>query len=1239
LTQLSWQRDGTASGAMTWDKAASYCANLKLGSPAAGGWRLPNAVELYNLLDRAQQPVTIDPAAFPLVAAVWYWTSTLVSGLASQHAAAYFGSGLTGVAPTVDPYRALCVRGGCVPGGCDDANACTTDTCDADGNCQHPPVVSPPAEVCNGADDDCNGQTDDGVSCDDSNACTSDSCGGKKGCQHGNLSGPCSDGLTCTDESCQNGVCTATAIECKANATCAEPAGCTCDPGFVTDWIDGQHRCAIDYPIWGARPLSPPAAWFVDNGDDTVTDTQTQLTWQKTPSDPMLHGAAMDYCSGLGTAALTDWRLPSDAELQSLSDFGAASKALPAVFPAATGDFWSATPVLPAATSDAAWFVSAVNAANSYNGGYTLASVRCVFGDPVALPGAKWPPQRFVATPDTILDTATNLTWQRDGTLSGSRAFQGASDYCAGLAVAGGGWRVPSITELSSLVDRSLGGPMIDNSAFPKTINNWYWSSTTDANNAANAWTVQFSLGNNYANPKSDPYGVVRCVKGQGACQIVDCDDGDACTTDTCTVSSGTCTHSDKCVDGQACTIDVCASGTCSYPPRYFDKTYGGAAFDLGVGGLILSDGYLLTGKSQSFGDGKTEDTYMIRTDRAGTQLWGSNLPATAAYAAVPAGSGFVLGGTTWAKGAGDADAWIAKLDAQGTVVWDKTFGTALADMGSQIIDTGDGYALAGYRTAVTFDAWLIRTDADGNKLWDKTYSGDGSDKGNAVVKLSGGYVLGGTWGGVSPDFVSDGWLIRTDLSGNLLWDVKYGGPGTDELWSVQPLADGFVLAGTTNSKGAGGTDIWVVRTDLQGQKMWDRTYGGTGNDAGGAIDVLADGGLALGGYQIVGSDNLAWLMRTDSLGNVLWQKTYGTFNSGVVSLKAVSDGIVALGWTMQPTTGNNEYWFLRTDSFGNASCAASGACVGKAVDGCDDANACTADQCTASGCQHANLDEWTPCGAGLVCSGTGVCQDVKASKGMAYVPAGTFWMGCNASNDANCQPDESPQHKVTLSSYYMDVNEVTTTQWQACMDGGGCTVPQGDSLSTYCNWDTAGGKVKSGREQFPVNCVTWTQSQAYCKWRGADFDLPTEAQWEMAARGDCVKNGKSAGDATCAQAMRTYPWGDATADCTYAVMSNGTSGCGTDATWAVGSKTAGDSPYGLHDMAGNVREWNRDWYAAYPSTDQTDPMGPGSGSARSARSGAFHNDAKNLRASRRLSDTLSYAGSILGLRCSRNYP
>ena len=343
-------------------------------------------------------------------------------------------------------------------------------------------------------------------------------------------------------------------------------------------------------------------------------------------------------------------------------------------------------------------------------------------------------------------------------------------------------------------------------------------------------------------------------------------------------------------------------------------------------------------------------------------------------------------------------------------------------------------------------------------------------------------------------------------------------------------------------------------------------------------------------------------------------------------------------------------------------SCVSATGCVHTPDNSkCDDGNACTSDACNvATGCVNANISgscsDGNACTTGDACvsgvckgtppvCGNGVCDcgETTAScvadcpsapAGMVLIPAGTFWMGCNATKDTNCSgnSDENPQHKVTLSAYYMDLTETTVTQYKACVDASVCTAPSTGFYATYPSLPNN-----------PVNYVTWTQSQAYCKWRGAAFDLPSEAQWEMAARGSCELNGSTAGDAGCAAAMRTYPWGEATATCSYAVMYNGsTNGCGTNATWAVGSIPAGDSPYGLHDMAGNVWEWTRDWYSStyYSSSPATDPYDSASASYRVDRGGSFYDVAVYLRAGYRGIVTPSYAYfKLVGLRCMRSYP
>ncbi|HSA33732.1 MAG TPA: SUMF1/EgtB/PvdO family nonheme iron enzyme, partial [bacterium] len=204
--------------------------------------------------------------------------------------------------------------------------------------------------------------------------------------------------------------------------------------------------------------------------------------------------------------------------------------------------------------------------------------------------------------------------------------------------------------------------------------------------------------------------------------------------------------------------------------------------------------------------------------------------------------------------------------------------------------------------------------------------------------------------------------------------------------------------------------------------------------------------------------------------------------------------------------------------------------------------------------------------------------------------PAGPFMMGCNEEVDALCGGNEKPYHEVTLSAYKIGKYEVTTKEYRKCISAGFCSnngaYVHYYTTSPYCNLS------KSSKEDHPVQCVTWYGAKAYCAWKGGR--LPTEAEWEKAARGT---DG------------RKYPWGnEPEASCEYAVINDGGWGCGGGGTMPVGSKPLGVSPYGVHDMIGNVRELVNDYYdeGYYAVSPEVDPQGPESGTLRVGRGGCW---------------------------------
>ncbi|MHA2610064.1 MAG: InlB B-repeat-containing protein [bacterium JZ-2024 1] len=378
-------------------------------------------------------------------------------------------------------------------------------------------------------------------------------------------------------------------------------------------------------------------------------------------------------------------------------------------------------------------------------------------------------------------------------------------------------------------------------------------------------------------------------------------------------------------------TMDANKTCTATFKLNVWARTYGGAYWDTAEFIQQTSDGgYIVAGDTNTFSAGDDE-IWVLKLDANGNILWQKTY-GTARLDEVESiqqtsDGGYIVAGRTFSFAAGLDDIWVLKLDANGNVLWQKTYGGTDSDGASSIQQTSDGgYIVAGVTKSFgggSWNIWVLKLDANGNVLWQKTYGGTDSDGASSIQQTSdGGYIVAGgtrSFGAGSDDI----WVLKLDANGNVLWQKTYGGPYNDWAYSLQQTSDGgYIVAGSTYSFGAGSDDIWVLKLDADGNVLWQKTYGGADGDGAYSIQQPSDGGYIVAGstYSFgAGSDDI-WVLKQDADGNVLWQKTYGgTGSDRASSIQQTSDGgYIVAGSTYSFGAGFGDIWVLKLDANGN---------------------------------------------------------------------------------------------------------------------------------------------------------------------------------------------------------------------------------------------------------------------------------------------------------------------------------
>jgi len=377
-------------------------------------------------------------------------------------------------------------------------------------------------------------------------------------------------------------------------------------------------------------------------------------------------------------------------------------------------------------------------------------------------------------------------------------------------------------------------------------------------------------------------------------------------------------------------------------PSPHFCKAIGGKDYDCGYSLIQTSDGgYAIAGSTSSFGP-VGADVYLVKLDANGNLQWtktigGPGLDVGLSLIQTSDG-GYAIAGKTYSFVAGGYDVYVVKLDAHGNLQWTKTIDGPNYEEGRSLIQTADGgYAIAGYTNsfgAGEADVYVVKLDANGNLQWTKTIGGKNDDEGFSLIQTAdGGYAIAGytTAGYIeySGAGESDVYVVKLDAHGNLQWTKTIRGKGWDVGRSLIQTSDGgYAIAGATISFGAGGVDVYVVKLDAKGNLQWTKTIGGENEDWGYSLIQTSDGGYAIAGATKsfgAGWDDV-YVVKLDANGNLQWTKTIGGKNDdeGFSLIQTADGGYAIAGYTRSFGAGNGDVYVVKLDKNDNACCAVS---------------------------------------------------------------------------------------------------------------------------------------------------------------------------------------------------------------------------------------------------------------------------------------------------------------------------
>ena len=293
-----------------------------------------------------------------------------------------------------------------------------------------------------------------------------------------------------------------------------------------------------------------------------------------------------------------------------------------------------------------------------------------------------------------------------------------------------------------------------------------------------------------------------------------------------------------------------------------------------------LQDGSLIAAGFTMSSTNYSKDILVIKTDAQGNLEWqrsyGDTQDETANSIDISSDGGLIISGEVINENTGFSLCYLIKIDDEGELAWSNTFGGSLNDNGHSVISTNDaGFAITGMTRSLgdsNGDMWLIKVNANGQMEWERTYGGDYTEYGRTIQQtVDGGYIIIGQIESFALGY-NDAYLIKTDAQGNEMWSQTFGGQGTDQgRQVVSTLDEGYLISGYTDSFGTlGGFNFWLVKANSLGELEWQRFYGEQGDDRGLSGIQTSDGGYAIAGYTNSGTSSASDILfiKTDNNGN-----------------------------------------------------------------------------------------------------------------------------------------------------------------------------------------------------------------------------------------------------------------------------------------------------------------------------------------------------------------------------------